>query len=263
MRKSFINSILTHMYENCLVLGVDKRPIRYGKFNSVANELEAHVINEFDMNVDRFNDLRMCMYEIKMVNGYAYLVLAQEGFNRCKYWVAKQEGNKLGRLKRCKVSVPASLPYARVTVCDYNVPYHFLTQHLLAGLTDWFPWYREQVISNKQHTWVINHMYNCHSKALRETSAYQNSHYIECIDNRTNAVHGTITRAYNLVGYPITAEVALRLSLTCKHIADDERTDIATDVDVLETVKALSFTRLDSWVTMKYVVDRQLMKDGE
>lgn len=116
MRKSFINGILTHMYENCLVLGVFPNHVKYGEFNSVADELEAHVINEFDMNADKFDDLRMCMYEIKMVNGYAYLVLAQDGFNRCKYWVAKQEGDKLGRLKRCKVSVPASLPLSLIHI---------------------------------------------------------------------------------------------------------------------------------------------------
>jgi hypothetical protein len=262
MRKSFINGIITHMYENCLVLGVFPNHVKYGEFNHVADELEAHVINEFDMNVDKYKDLRMCMYEIKMAKGYAYLVLAQDGFNPCKYWLAKQTDDGLTKLKRVKVSVPESLPYARVTVCDYNVPYHFLTQHLLAGLTVWFPRYREQVIAGKQHTWVINHMYNCRSKALRETSAYQNSHYIECIDNRTNSIHGTITRVYHLVGYPVPAETALRLAMICKHMADDNYSDVATDVDVLETVKTLNSVELNDWVSMKYVVDTQLMKGG-
>lgn len=260
MKKSFINGILSHMYENCIVLGVAPDHIKYGSFNPIADELEAYLIRKFNKNADSFRDLRACMYEVKMSNGYCYLILTQDGLDRCKFYIAKQDGNKLGKLTRCNVSIPDSLNYARVTVCDYNVPYHFLTQHLLAGLTDWFPWYREQVIAGKQNTWVINHMYNCHSKALRKTSAFQNSHYIECIDNRTNRIHGIITRVYSLITYPIPAEVALKLSLDCKHIADDSHSNVVDDADVLDIVKNLNSTELEDWVTMKFVVDTQLME---
>jgi hypothetical protein len=45
-------------------------------------------------------------------------------------------------------------------------------------------------------------------------------------------------------------------------MADDNYSDVATDVDVLETVKTLNSIELEDWVSMKYVVDTQLMKGG-